>query len=316
MAYFKDTSIVEFQACVPVAFDFSLNRVMNSVLAVGLKWVKPVIGAALFNELDTKYNAGTLNAKEQTAVKLIQQVVANLVFGQDMSLLGSVVDNSGVYVNKSADKWVLGDLQLAKVEERYWERGIDALEDLVNFLNETADGTVFSSYYQSAAQVASTEIFVPNAEVFSVVYQIWRQALTYSALKGFLADVQGGIIKQTLADAYASVVSPTTDKKKTLLKLVREAMVYLALASGVKLRKIKVAKDSVTILMERDQVRGMQTPTLADVMATAAAFEGMGMAKIAAIEAYLIAEAEELGYVVPESSVSSINKKEFGLYYI
>ena len=95
MAFFKTNNISEFQACVPVSVDFSLNRVMNSILSVGLRWVKPAIGATLYNDLDTKYNANTLNSNETTAVRLIQMTIANLVIGQDLPLLGSVIDDGG-----------------------------------------------------------------------------------------------------------------------------------------------------------------------------------------------------------------------------
>ncbi|WP_394991521.1 DUF6712 family protein [Emticicia sp.] len=316
MAFFKTNNIAEFQACVPVSVDFSLNRVMNSILSIGLRWVKPAIGATLYNDLDTKYNANTLSPTELTAVKLIQMTIANLVIGQDLPLLGSVIDDAGVYMNKSAEKWVLGDAQLAKAEDRYWERGIDGLEDLVSFLNENASSSVLVGYYNSIQQGLTKELLVGTAEVFGVYYQIWRNALTFWALKAHLLSVQRGIIANTLADAFTSVVTPGNDVKKLkLLGMVQEAMVYLSMAQGLKLRKIKISRDAVTVLMEQYEVRAMQTPALNDILVAARSFEEMGLAKLMQIEDYLVMNAADLGYTIVEVVESgSINKKENGLY--
>lgn len=318
MAFFKTNNRAEFQACVPISTDFSLNRVVNSILTIGLRWVKPAIGATLYNDLDTKYNANTLNPNETTAVKLIQMVIANLVIGQDLPLLGSVIDDSGVYMNKSADKWVLGENQLAKAEDRYWERGIDALEDLLSFLNENASSSLFVGYYNSIQQGLSKELLVANAEVFSQYYQIWRGALTFWALKTHLLSVQRGIITATLKDAFAAVVTPGSDTNKlALVKLVQEAMVYLAMAQALKMRKVKISREAVTVVMEHNEVRAMQTPAANDMIVMAKTFEDLGLGKIADIEAYLVKYADALGFtVVAVSSGASINKKENGLYLI
>lgn len=316
MAFFKTNNIAEFQACVPVSVDFSLNRVKNSILSVGLRWVKPAIGATLYNDLDTKYNANTLNVNETTAVRLIQMTIANLVIGQDLPLLGSVIDDGGVYMNKSAEKWVLGDNQLAKAEERYWERGIDALEDLVSFLNENASSSLFVGYYNSIQQGLTKELLIGTAEVFSGYYQIWRNALTFWVLKTHLLSVQRGVIMNTLKDAFDSVVTPGTHANKLeLLKMVQEAMVYLGMAQGLRLHRVKISKDAVTVVMEHNQVRAMQTPALDEMMVLAKSFENIGLAKVADIEAYLVKYADELGYVLPTvTSSGTINNKDNGLY--
>ncbi len=316
MAFFKTNNIAEFQACVPVSVDFSLNRVMNSILSVGLRWVKPAIGATLYTDLLTKYTNNSLNANETTAVRLIQMTIANLVIGQDLPLLGSVIDDGGVYMNKSSEKWVLGENQLAKAEERYWERGIDALEDLVSFLNENASNSLFVGYYNSIQQGLTKELLIGTAEVFSGYYQIWRNALTFWVLKTHLLSVQRGVITNTLKDAFDSVVTTGTDANKLeLLKMVQEAMVYLGMAQGLRLHRVKISKDAVTVVMEHNQVRAMQTPALEEMMMLAKNFENIGLAKVAEIEAYLVKYADELGYVLQTvTSGGSINKKENGIY--
>lgn len=236
------TTIEQFREHVTVNRNsFSLPAIQPDLLLVEQERIKPLIGAALYYQLDGKVKTNApLTEGERDVLQLLRRAVACLAMVSYLPLSQVQISDLGVTVLTTGDQKQPYQWQINQLRAGLQGKGYNALEQVLNLLDEQLDATEFEAWATSAAATASHKFFLNTAAGFSEHYNIGSSRLTYLALLPTLRKMERFSLEPVLGTEFYLELKEqimdrdvSADNARVLDLFVRPALAHLTVAKAV-----------------------------------------------------------------------------------
>lgn len=245
------TDIETLQGYVPVSAEDDLLALITPDLTRALvRHVVPLVGRPFIDDLKAAIE-GAPSQKQKDAIDYINRAVAQLAMWYYSKKGGVTVDSSGLYKPKNENRWNLSESEQVRLEETYLSDGVDALEDLLAYLEEESDS--FPSYANSPKREAERSCLVPSAEIVQDIFYLLHPRLTFHAMREGLRYAERHQVAPLLQDYYSTLISGTPAPGSfdaEALSLARQAVVYLGARRALLTRGVKLTSDGLRVMME------------------------------------------------------------------
>ena len=249
MALFK--TIDELVLFVPVMKSFDFDLVQPDIERAEEKWIIPIMGQAMYDELYEAYNTSTLTADETLLLKAARKPLAQLAFylyapKGNVNVGSSGIQQTHTENSKPAFQWA-SDQML----QSYFDGGYEGLDALQAFLDAHKDD--FTTWATSDEYSESKELFVNTPKEFNKHFSINNSRRTFMAMRHILKRHNDLTIKDLLgADLWDEIKEQVIDEdvdaeNETLLTYIRPALVHLTVMDALTELSVKFDEFGITI---------------------------------------------------------------------
>ena len=235
-------TIDQFRAHVVVNVNSDFESFAPDVKLVEAAHLKPLIGPALYNDLNALSEAD-LAALSGPMGELRDELLcaaANLAAAEYLPMQQVQMTDSGVYLLTTGDKKTAFQWQINQLLAAFRRKGFNALERALAVLDEHVDEPAFEAWATSAAGTASHKYFLNTAAQFSEHYGINNSRLTYLALLPTIRKMERFAIEPVLGlEFYLELKEQVMDRDLSadnllvLEQYVRPALAHLVVAKAV-----------------------------------------------------------------------------------
>lgn len=240
----------ELMEYVEVSVDLNIKKVIPSIKKAERRFIKPHLGA-FYNDVQSYYNnQAEISDLKKELINLVNSATAPLAMWYYSQVGGVSMDSSGIYKPKNDQRWNLGESEQQRLENAFLSSGLDALDDLLNFLNDNL--TSFPSYASSEARAENNNSLVPTAKVVQKVFTLLHPQVTYRALRESIIYVEERVANAMQnAHAYfiATSESALSPENKKILSSARKAIIYMAAARALIIRTVKFTNEGLEVLV-------------------------------------------------------------------
>lgn len=223
------TTIAEIQAVLPrLVSNLSETSTLPNFDRVERKYLVPICGLNLYNDLKTKYAGGTLSVPETALVNQMRLVVVAYGFLDELPFTHAMITDNGVRKATTANLPSVYGWEFKELKNALNEAAIDGIEVLLAGLVE----------FNSALWTASTEystyanLLIRTGTEFDSIVKLHQPLRTFWSIRAVIADVQEMYIQQSigpdLLDHLKAIAAPTT-AQKYILKLLKKALAHYSI---------------------------------------------------------------------------------------
>ncbi len=293
--------IPTLQSFVPVAADLDLAIIHSDLSRAVRRHIQPLLGREFLGELFADYKDSTLDEKQLELVDYINAAAAPLALWIHSKKGGVTFDSSGIYKRKNENRWNLSDTEQQKLEASYLSDGIDALDDLLNYLEDSlAD---FPTYADAPERKAERLSLIPSASVVLDVFHMLCPRITFCAMREGLRYMERTRVKPLLQDYYSTLIgtSPAEGSfDNTCLILARRAVIYLGTGRALVTRGVTLTTEGLRVMMDnKTQVSDSEN---ARIEAAAREYLHSGEVEIATL-VKLLNDNPPVGYTPPSLAI-------------
>lgn len=238
----EETFLEEIQGILPVSSATSRERLWPFIDQVERKFIRPLLEADLYAELDKFYNkneqwsggSGTDTDQYNELLRLVRVSSLNLSYFIGFDLLNTTLSDSGF--QKAGDNDAFKGLykyQEDNLRKYFEETGYNGLDDMLKFIEENIE--YFSEWEESSIFIARKSAIIKDAETFDAVCSINKSRLTYLRLQRYMNEVLDFDIKPLLGDEYSTLVAELTKdepaaKYTALVTEIKKPLAFLSCA--------------------------------------------------------------------------------------
>ncbi|QCR23075.1 DUF6712 family protein [Pontibacter sp. SGAir0037] len=236
-------TIEEFREHVSVNVATDIQTLQADVLLVEDEQIKKLLGYAFYEELLQKYEEGTLSDLQDKLLKKLQNAIANLAAAEFLPMANVQIDDRGAHVfstdtEKPAFQW-----QIKMIQRQLQRKGFNAMERVLEFLEENIDNEDFSAWAESEVSTVYRQYLINRTTEFNEHYSIGNSRLTFLYLLPFLKKMERFSLEPVLGTALFEELQEqikdkdlTPDNTRLLELFVQPALAHLvvtkALTSG------------------------------------------------------------------------------------
>lgn len=244
-------TIAEVKAMLP-NFVSNLSDIdsLPNFNAAEYKYLVPVTGVALFNDIHTKYNASSAMTADETNLLLKMRLVAVAYAYHDGLILGHITltDNGARKFNPNntvpVAKW-----EYEKLERTLLAIAYDATEVLLRFLFEKkAD---FALWTASEEYTSFNALLIKTGTDFSDQYTLYQPMRSYFTIRNVVRDAQDLYLKEGLGEALLThilgVAAPDAQLKPIVNKL-KKALAFYSIKLCCQQYAVRFSHEGFTVL--------------------------------------------------------------------
>lgn len=273
--------------------------------AINFKIV-PAIGYNQLSSLVT--NKPTLSDSQARAIDLIQKSVTGFAIANYTDNGSVEIRNTGISVVRSEKSAPASDKKLMQLRKSNLQSAYNALELLVNYLEENITLPVFADYATSDNHKENRSLFInTSAEFQKAGVQINNDAQLYQNLRVYQGNAEETyiipLIGETTANAiYAEILSNTlTVPNKALLKKIHKALVSFTMSEAIPYKAVTIDSTGVFQLSETvggisGNVENRSTATDRQLSPIMNAFKIRGEQELETMRKFLVDNATDYGY--------------------
>lgn len=282
-------------AYTTVSQDLDFNLIKPSVKMAEKRFIIPYLGIAFYEEIQKAVD--DRDSEYDTLLDYINCVTANIAVYYYMQTGSATIDSTGVSKPRNSNRWYLGDAEQAKVETAFLNNGIDALDDLLNYLNEKIGD--YPTYEDSEAYQLERNSLVPSAREIQEVFTLLHPSVTFRAMRESIRDVESKLLPSIMQDYYSNLLSmPESDlnpSDKKMRATARKAIIYLATARALITRTVDATAQGLDVIISQNKSITVQEN--ARIEAAAKVYEGSGERELANLTT-LLKTYKPTGYTV------------------
>jgi hypothetical protein len=232
-----------------VSADLDFNLIKPFVKMAEKRFILPVLGTAFYDEVQQAVNTG--NATFDRLVDYINSVTAPIAVWYYTQVGGTTIDSSGIYKPKNSTRWNLGDREQTQLETAFLNNGIDALDDLLNYLDDKKDD--YETYKNSSEYQAERNSLIPSAKVVQEVFTLLHPRVTFRAMREAIRHIESTRIAGIMQDYYSNLLvkaeSALTPEDKLMRGHARRALIYLSTARALLTRTVKLTAEGLEVII-------------------------------------------------------------------
>lgn len=274
------STIEEIRKYAPVSRDLNFVSIEPSVRKADRRFIIPLLGIDLYTELKIDYEADSLSPVQTQLLDYVHSCSVPLALWYYVQVGGVQIDDSGIYKTRNDQRWNLGEKEQSTLESAYLYEGLEALDDLMNYLAYKIED--FPEYAETKEFKSERNSLVPSAtyiqEVFSMLYprvtfRAMREAIRYHEHR-LIAPIMQGYYQNLVAKKLADL----DEDDQLLLPIARLALIYLASARALLTRTVKLTNEGLKVMIGEN---GSVTPSEnSRIEAAAKEYEKSGQAEL------------------------------------
>lgn len=235
------TDIAEIQTIMPISVGNDFNRLKPHIANAESKYIKPLLGTAMYDELqefyDADYPENPTETQEATLAlqQKVQHAVIHLAYFIGFDFLNAYISDGGFKRQESTTIKGLYKYQEDNLREYFRDSGLNALDDVLVLLEENI--AHFGEFKAADNWTELKESFLPTVAVIEKIpYNIHSSRLIFLALKPHVAYAEDTDIKPLLGETIYNeiktemVKDAPAAKVTAILPYIRKPLIYLSAA--------------------------------------------------------------------------------------
>jgi hypothetical protein len=220
--------------------------------SAGQTHLKPILGATLYDALDTAYNESTLTALQTSLLKKCRKPLVALAFIDDEGFQNVVMTDAGWRQAVTADMPAAFKWQVDRLISSLEKRASNAIEELYQFLLENQVELAWSDSDRK-------KYLITNGNEFNDCYSLYHPLRTYSLLRPVMSKVEDKYVKPLIGDEYLAelkgLAAPTTEEKE-VIRLLRMAVAHLTIKHASETLPVRKWEGGFTVLNTTSDTQG------------------------------------------------------------
>lgn len=234
------TSIAEFNTYSDALAGLSFLSVKPSIEHAERRFLLPILGEGLYQDLQTKFTANTLSGKDQILFKKLQLALSSLTLYLYAPISEVQLSDNGLRRGHSEQMPGAFKYQVQEYRKAMLERGFEALEDAIAYLN--ANAADFSLWTNAPEFLSFRQLFIrTGSELQQYFTGIRFPRMLFLLLRSSMFNVQeltlapaiSTNIYKGLCSKYTSAAPNFTAEEKQLLDYVCRSLAHLTVARGL-----------------------------------------------------------------------------------
>jgi hypothetical protein len=244
------TTLPEIKEVLPkLVSNLNSDSLMPNFVAVEQKYLLPLIGVALYNDLQAKYNANTLSVDELALVKHIRLVTASYGLYDEQAASHVFFTDEGIRVANTGDMVKAVGWEYKELRRYLYDRALDGTEVLLNYLySRKADYPLWTA---STAYGQFQSLLMRTGSEFSEQYTLYQPNRTFFSMKGVVEDAQEdylvSAIGRSLVNYYLALDAPAGDDIM-IVKRLKKSLAFYSIARACEHKPVRFSENGFTLV--------------------------------------------------------------------
>ena len=234
-------SITEIKSILPVGAGNDFMRLKPHIINAENKFIKPLLGTAMYDELLKFYDASPLVSPTEVQIAMsnllskVQHSIIHLAYFVGYDFLNISASDTGFQRLESEHKKGLYKYQEDNLKQYFSDAGYNGLDTILVFVEDNIQ--YFTEFKSSANWTVFKQSFIPTVKTLQEIpFNIFDSRLTFLNLKPHIAFIEDTTIRKALGDAiYTEIKSEMvkdnpSEKVLEILPYIRKPLIYLASA--------------------------------------------------------------------------------------
>lgn len=248
-------TIAEVKEVLPkLVAKISSNSLLPNIRRAEEKYIVPLTGRELYDDLVTRYNTSNLDDDEQKdLIKYIRLVTAAYGYLDELPTLQLTLTNEGLRTMTTAEMTKVVGWEYKDFKAFLLATALDGVEAMLGHL--WAHKVYFTLWRESDAYKQFTSLLIRTGAEFSQYYSLHQPMRTFYAFKPVVKDVQEDYLSDGFGEALMryciSVESPSGEEEK-IISLLKKALAYLTIKQAGNKYAIRMSDSGFTITNSGD----------------------------------------------------------------
>lgn len=243
------TTIAEVKAIHPrLLSNTSKEAWLPNFDAAEYKYLVPLIGLPLYNDIQTKYTATTLSPTETKLLKKIQAMVIAATYLDELPRETAKITDNGIRSANAAEMQRIFGWEYKEVKQGLTDLYYDGMEVLLTWLYDNKAS--FLLWTSDDSYKKYKDLLIKNATDFNDQYRLYQPMRNYWMLRGIIQDVQDNYHNITLGGAlltyFVNLTAPT-DAEKEILKALKKSMAFFTIYRACRMHSVRFSDAGFTI---------------------------------------------------------------------
>jgi hypothetical protein len=252
-----------------------------------MKYLVPLVGIELYNEIEVELNGdNNLTAEQLALLPHLRRVSCIYGYIDDLGTDNAKITDSGIRSTESANMPRVFGWQFNELRNTLLQKAFDATEVLLKFLFENkAD---YTAWTDSAEYALINSLLIKTGTDFDAHYKLWQPMRTYYSLKALIDEIQEDLLLPAIGQdllTYFIEEEITEDDEKKILKLLKKATAYYTIKKAAEHYSVRFDSQGFTIVNggdpENKETAGRSQPEIALFEMKLKACEADGQAYLA-----------------------------------
>lgn len=208
MSLFKTTA--ELKQHITVDANMVFGTMLPFINDAEKQYIIPIIGQALFDEINTQYQANTLSANNILLLPYIQKPLAYYAQLLSLNEITVNVGDQGIRENMQGDysmpapRW-----KQEKLELQVMSKADRQADTLLQYLEINATALIYPLWFSNATlNTKMSGVIVYNTAIANTYIEINNSRRIFLRLKKYIKEIEGSIIKKLIGkDQYDLLVT-------------------------------------------------------------------------------------------------------------
>lgn len=221
------------------------------------KYVVPIIGTALYEDLLTKATAGTLNSKETVLAKNIRLVAGAYGTLDEIGLYTLTLQDSGAKKITQGGTEPIRAWEIAELKNTLANLATDGLDQLLAYL--FANKNDFTAWTASDNYSKLKTLLIKTGSEMNDYYTLYQPQRTFFIMRNVMNDVQLLYLQNTIGkELLEYLVNKETPsvKEKYCIEFLKKSLAYYSVFKACKNFSVSFTDNGFTILGEKSVTTG------------------------------------------------------------
>jgi hypothetical protein len=214
------------------------------------KYLVPITGKDLYNDIVTKYNASSLSVTEQKILKQMQLVISAYAFLDEMAFSHSKITDGGIRTLNTTQFQKAVGWEYKELKRSLENTALDGIEVLLQGLIDQN-----SSLWTNSNQYKEfNSLIIKTGLDFNQYESLYQPLRTYWSIKSVVSDVQENYVRNAIGpdmiDYFISLSAPT-DEEKHILKLLKKAIANYTIKHACEKYSARFDSNGFTVVAQR-----------------------------------------------------------------
>lgn len=229
--------------------NLSDDTLLPNFATAEIKWLVPLIGMDLYNDIQTKYNDSSLNAGQQTLLKHMQLLVAATTLRDELIINQVMLTDQGWRTFSTQEAGKLVGWEFKELRDFLIDKSCDAEEVLLTYL--WANKADYALWTASEEYKQFASLLIRTGTDFKKQYKQLHQPMrTYYALQSVAADVQETYLYAGVGEnllIYLRDAAAPTETETKCIGLLKKAMAYFTIKRACSQLPVQIGDGGLTV---------------------------------------------------------------------